>query len=421
METSIGRQALRVPPGGPLRRARDNLRPRPAAFRSRLKLDWNPMPEDSGLRFLIDRSDLRRTRLATDPDAPGAPGAAPLRAGQVRLAIRRFALTANNVTYAAFGDAMKYWQFFPSGDARWGCLPVWGFAEVCESRAEGVAVGRRVWGYLPAGTHLVVQAERIDARGFVDAAPHRAELSPIYNRLLFCDADPDWRPELEPVQSLLRPLFATSFLIDDFLATQAFFGASQVLLSSASSKTAWGTALCLTLRDAAARPAIVGLTSAANLAYVRSLGVYDRVASYDELSAIDDGHRAVYVDFSGSAAHRRSVHSRWAERLAYSCAVGGTHWNQGGSNKDLPGPRPVLFFAPEQWRTRSTPPPQGLGAAGLQQAMSAAWSELLRHVTAPTAAWLSIDERRGAAALEAGYHALVDGGADPRQGLVVHW
>ena len=45
----------------------------------------------------------------------------------MRLAIVSFALTANNITYAAFGDAMNYWQFFPvPGDdgAAWGCIPV---------------------------------------------------------------------------------------------------------------------------------------------------------------------------------------------------------------------------------------------------------------------------------------------------------
>ena len=62
----------------------------------------------------------------------------PLADGEARLRIDAFALTSNNVTYAAFGEAMKYWQFFPCGDAAWGCIPVWGFAEVVESRAAGV-------------------------------------------------------------------------------------------------------------------------------------------------------------------------------------------------------------------------------------------------------------------------------------------
>jgi len=65
---------------------------------------------------------------------------------------------------------MQYWQFFPSGQEGLGCLPVWGFATVCESGVERVQVGRRVWGYWPAGTHLVTQPVRVGPAGFVDGA-----------------------------------------------------------------------------------------------------------------------------------------------------------------------------------------------------------------------------------------------------------
>jgi hypothetical protein len=78
----------------------------------------------------------------------------------VRLQVDSFALTSNNITYASFGDAMHYWDFFPAADRAWGCLPVWGFATVRESLAEDPATGRRVYGYFPAGTHLVVEPAR---------------------------------------------------------------------------------------------------------------------------------------------------------------------------------------------------------------------------------------------------------------------
>ena len=97
-----------------------------------------------GHRLFIARAQLARARLGPDPDAPDARALQP---GQARLALDRFALTANNITYAAFGEAMKYWQFFPAGDPAEGCLPVWGFADVVESLASGLDVGRRVWGY----------------------------------------------------------------------------------------------------------------------------------------------------------------------------------------------------------------------------------------------------------------------------------
>jgi hypothetical protein len=67
--------------------------------------------------FAVDRADLRRTRWLESAAAPVEPGAA-------RLRIERFALTSNNVTYGAFGEAMHYWDFYPTGDPATGCIPV---------------------------------------------------------------------------------------------------------------------------------------------------------------------------------------------------------------------------------------------------------------------------------------------------------
>jgi hypothetical protein len=80
------------------------------------------MNPSNGQRFEVERNNLRHSRLVGDPHAPGARALAE---GEARLRIDGFALTANNITYAAFGDAMKYWEFFPTGDAAWGNIPVW--------------------------------------------------------------------------------------------------------------------------------------------------------------------------------------------------------------------------------------------------------------------------------------------------------
>ena len=369
----------------------------------------------TGHRLSIARTDLHDVRLVPDPDAPAARALLP---GEARFAVERFSLTANNITYAAFGEAMKYWQFFPSGDAARACLPVWGFATVVESRCEGLDVGRRAWGYWPAGTHLVVSPARVSAAGFTDGAPHRAELALVYNQYAFCDADPGWRPELEGLQAVLRPLFITSFLIDDFLGEQGFFGATRVLLSSASSKTAVGTAHSLALRRGTpGAPLITGLTSSANLAFTRSLGCYDEVLTYDELPTLDAAVPTVYVDFSGDAPLRRRIHEHLGERLAFSSSVGGTHWDALGSARDLPGPKPVLFFAPAQVKSRSAPPPAGWGPAELQRRIAQAWAGFLAKVAEGD--WVRIVERPGAEAARDAYLTMLDGRTDAREGLML--
>jgi hypothetical protein len=367
-------------------------------------------------RLLIHRRELTRTRLVPERHATE-----PLTDGEVRLSIEHFALTANNITYAAFGEAMKYWQFFPAPEAEraeWACLPVWGFATVAESRHAGVAAGQRVYGYVPAGAALVVQPARVSASGFVDAAPHRQELAAVYNHYQFCAADPSWSAATEGLQAVLKPLFTTAFLIDDFLTDNADFASTQVLLSSASSKTAFATAFCIQQRSGP-RPQVIGLTSAGHRASTQALGCYDRVITYDELETLDRGATSVYIDFAGNAALRRHVHVYFDSQLAHSASIGGTHWQDLGGGGGLPGPRPVLFFAPAQIKKRSAPPPEGWGAAVLQQRIGQSWAAFLARVQQPGAAWLSIVTRSGGAAIEQAYQDQLAGKAPASEGWML--
>jgi hypothetical protein len=370
------------------------------------------MNTTAGCRACVARQDLTQIRFAADPDATR-----PLAEGEARLAVQRFAFTANNITYAAFGEAMKYWQFFPADDPAWGCIPVWGFAEVLESRTDGLAAGRRVYGYLPMGSHLVVQPAAIRGHGFVDAAPHRAELAAVYNQYSFCDADPAWSPAQEGPIAVLRPLFTTSFLIDDFLADNGFFGATQVLLSSASSKTAYGTAFCLAQRSS--RPRILGFTSPANRGFTEGLGCYDGLLAYDRVDALDAALPTVYVDFAGSAPLRLAVHRHFGETLRHSASIGGTHWDDLGGARDLPGPRPTLFFAPAQIKKRAGPPPEGWGPGGLQQRLAAAWAAFMGPVNDAGSPWLTIRDLAGTDAVAAAYREQLDGRVPAREGLMM--
>ncbi len=355
--------------------------------------------------FVVDRRQLAQTHWTEAP-------AGALAEGQVRFAIDAFALTANNITYAAFGDAMSYWCFFPTADAATGCIPVWGFADVVESRCEDVPIGERFYGYWPIASEVTLEPTRVDAAGFADGVAHRRELHPVYNQYLRCSADPGYVQAREAEQALLRPLFTTSFLIDDFLADNAFFGAEAVVLSSASSKTAYGTAFCLAQRRAAGGPRIVGLTSPGNLAFTQGLGCYDLVLSYGAVGESKVDQRTVYVDFSGSADLRSEIHHHFGPSLAYSCSVGGTHWEELGGSKGLPGPRPTLFFAPAQIKKRHA----DWGAAGLQQRLADSWSAFMRAVADAKHPWLRVVRSSGPAAVDSAYAALLGGRLDPAEG-----
>ena len=120
---------------------------------------------------------------------------------------------------------------------------------------------------------------------------------------------------------VLRPLFMLCFLLADQLEAEGRHGADQVLLTSASSKTALG--LAYELGRAGAR--VAGLTSARNAGFVRSTGIYDAVATYDELETLDAGVPTVAIDMAGDGALRRRVHEHFGPALRSSILVGATH------------------------------------------------------------------------------------------------
>jgi NADPH:quinone reductase-like Zn-dependent oxidoreductase len=350
--------------------------------------------------FLIAKDDLHRCRFA-EADVP------ELQDGEVLLEVEHFGLSANNITYAKFGEAMSYWSFFPAEEG-WGRVPMWGFASVADSRHRELEPGTRVYGYLPPSSTLTVVASRVHERGFVDAAPHRAELPPTYNVYARVDADPMYDAEREDAQMLLRPLFFTSYLIDDFLDDAGMFGAEAVVISSASSKTASGLAHLLSQRDGVD---VVGLTSARSREFVAGLGVYDEIVAYDEPDALPAG-RAVYVDIAGDAAVRAAVHEHFGNELAHSAVVGATHHDRmDGASQELPGPRPTLFFAPDRVTKRS----DDWGREGLEERLAAAWGPYVEW----TGEWLQVEHEQGAEALQRAYLELLEGRVDPARASVL--
>ena len=214
-------------------------------------------------QFEVQKNDLARTRVSSKEMAP-------LEDGEVLMGVDRFALTANNITYGVVGEKIGYWKFFPV-DQDWGVIPVWGFADVIESRAPGIDVGERLYGYFPTATHLRLRPGKISEQRLVDTAEHRKDLPAVYNAYARTSKENWYDAGMDDERMLLFPLFATSFCLFDFLQDNDSFGAKQVIVCSASSKTAIG--LAYALQDA---PDLmrVGLTSARNLTAVNELGIY---------------------------------------------------------------------------------------------------------------------------------------------------
>lgn len=356
--------------------------------------------------FLVKRDDLRQCRIA-ESDPP------ELESGQALLRIADFGLTANNITYAVMGEAMSYWDFFPAEDG-WGRVPMWGFAEVERSAAEGVEPGTRLYGYLPPSSHLVVTPAQAGERGFLDASTHRTVLPSAYNRLLSTASDPFHSAETEAMQMLLRPLFFTSFLIDDQLADEGLTGRGPIVISSASSKTAIAAAFLLAQRDGVE---LVGLTSPRSAEFVEGLGIYGSTVAYEAIESLPRGP-ATFVDIAGDAGVRKAVHSHYGDDLVHSMAVGVTHWEEfksggepGSGGGDLPGPRPTFFFAP----TRVVKRGEDWGRVGLETAVADAWHPFCEWMSG----WLEPIRSEGFGAVRSAYLDILEGRVTPETAHVI--
>lgn len=359
----------------------------------------------TGFDLIFNRADLAQTETidAAHPDQPAE--------GEVLLRIDQFALTANNVTYAIAPDEIGYWNFFPADRDGWGRVPVWGFAEAIASNHPDVPVGSRVYGYFPMSTHLVVRPGKVTPGGFSDTTEHRQSMAPIYNAYAFTNADPAYAPDREGLISLFRPLFTTSFLLDDLHRSENAFGAQRVLLSSASSKTALGMAFLLD-RDRIGDVEIVGLTSPGNRAFVESLRFYDKVCDYSEVETLDRRPTA-FVDMAGDADLLRRVHAHFDETLTNSCRVGLTHWQSTSNWIDglRGGPKPAFFFAPSYAQKRLA----DWGREGFQERVGAASAAFV----ADAVRWVRLESAKGPDAVADQWRKMLAGRIDPAAGHVL--
>jgi hypothetical protein len=333
----------------------------------------------------------------------------PLASGAVRLSVESFSVTANNVTYAVIGDMFGYWNFFPAPHDL-GIVPMWGHARVVESNCPDIAVGERIYGYLPMADTLDVVPGNISKSGFVDTAAHRQPMSPIYNQYSRLAADPEHDPAREGERMIYGPLFKTGFLIEYFMRGKDWFGAEQVVLTSASSKTAMG--LAAVAKQNSPQVKRIGLTSPGNVAFVEGTGLYDSVLAYDAIGSLEVAP-TVSVDFAGSAAILAGLHHHFADALKYSCMVGVTHVGERGGMDDpgLPGAKPTLFFAPDHAQALF----KELGPQGAGAAIGASWGYFLDAVDGS----ITIQRRPGLEAARDAYLATLGGKANPAVGIVI--
>lgn len=354
--------------------------------------------------MLVNRSDFSSSQIIELRLPPLAPG-------YVRLKVESFAITANNVTYAVNGNQFRYWDFFPASND-WGIVPMWGHAIIEETRCTEIAVGERVYGFLPAATHLDVLPGKISSRAFIDTVSHRQPMSSIYNQYSRLAADPEHDPANEDQRMIYGPLFKTAFLVEKFFSRNDWFGAKAAVISSASSKTALATAYCLKVASPSVRR--IGLTSARNVEFVTSSGLFDKVLAYSD---VDSLHRTptVLIDFAGNEPLKMSIHSHLGSALRFSSTVGITHSDVGPAHRHfdvLPGPEPVVFFAP----TEATVLIGKVGHRAFADGVASTWGGFLEAA----GKLVTVDRAFGLGAARQAFGATRAGHVEPNAAKVIY-
>jgi len=352
-------------------------------------------------QFEVCRNDLSVFRI-TERVAP------VVEAGEILAEVERFAFTANNISYAVVGEKLGYWNFFPV-DKDWGVIPVWGFANVIESRHPEVDVGERLYGYWPMGTHVVMQPGKLRRDQLREMSAHRAELAAVYNSYARTAGEAYYDSSMDDERMLLMPLYATSYCLYDFLVANEFFGATQVIVPSASSKTAIG--LAYALQDDPDTPTCVGMTSASNRERVTALGLYDSVLGYEDLLAIDSEEPAVIVDMSGNGSMLSDLHRHLGANMRFTSNVGLTHYDAGQMGPDFIRERSAMFFAPGHIRKRA----EEWGPGEFQKRAYAFW----HSVAIRSRDWLNIERCQGVDSIPGVFQRVRDGEISPDTGLVV--
>lgn len=332
--------------------------------------------------------------------------------GEICVRIERFAFTANNITYGAVGHKIGYWQFFPphGEDAEgWGVIPVWGFAEVVASGCADIPVGERLFGYFPPAKFLKMTPVRVTEHRFVDGAEHRAKLPAAYNNYTRVNAEPGYDRASDDLRMLLWPLHITSFCLWDALQDNDWYGAQQVVIVSASSKTSIGLAYALS--DDESAPRVIGVTSDRNLDFTSSLGLYDATTTYDLLTDIDATVPTVIVDMSGNREVLGRLHTHLGDNMKFCSNVGLTHWDEQKGGSGFIAERSEIFFAPSHIQKRM----QEWGPDGFTQKSSS----FLAKTAGKCSDWLEINTIDGLQGLADIYVDVCEGRIAANQGLVV--
>lgn len=354
--------------------------------------------------FQVDKSNLYDAQFITNE----SPANLNLGKKEVLLRIDSFAFTSNNVTYGVSGDAIGYWHFFPVDDENKGIIPCWGFATVVSSNNMDVKEGEQFYGFYPMSTHVKMLPTKHTDFGFVDGAEHRKALPSAYNYYYNTSSDQSLQAPFQHLQSLFRPLYITSFLINEFLIDSKYFDAKNVILTSASSKTALGLAFLLHAGKSESNIKVLALTSSGNISFLEGLGYYDKVYAYQDIQNLPK-ESSIIVDFTGNHNVQLELQEYLDTDLVHNCLVGLVDWKNIRGKTKLPA-KGKFFFAPSHAENKI----RTWGSAEFNKRISQSVAAFLTEAKD----WLSVEVLKNNEDFLQLYKNMLDGDISPSIGYI---
>ncbi|KAJ4470876.1 hypothetical protein J3R30DRAFT_1132585 [Lentinula aciculospora] len=391
------------------------------------------------------------------------PTSEELQRGYILLQVDKLGWSTNNVTYQALGEHshFRYYDFHPapiSSSASvtpqtHGVVPVWGFGTIVASAHPRVTVGERLYGYFAPAKYLILPIDEKDANKYsmYVPRPHLPADRKVYNQIQRCSTDPLYTRETEDLTMLYRPLFWTSYWCQDWLACSGYRGGCDyILISSASSKTAFCFAYCVRKRvekehQKSFNVRIIGLTSKGNLDFTRKLGLYDEVYDMNK-SQSESQSKWIYIDVAGNQALNSNIHTHFASpyavsKLVVTVSLGMTNLAPGETNAEkiewttnlkssstmqdsgritttysssAAGFWPLTeqFFSPEWLAIRRLQ----LTSTQMLDAQKEAWADLMRDCPS----WVKLEYVYGAEHVQKAYEGMMSssGGLAPDKGWI---
>lgn len=268
-----------------------------------------------------------------------------LKKGEIRILVDKFGLSTNNLFYAQMGEApfLKFFHVYPiEGHKDLANVPAWGLGTIIESENPEFNIGERYRGFFHMTNVVQMKAKR-SSDGLVAIGGNRDKLNKAYNRFVRVSEGPSSpftgtgsKPDLAMIAA---PGALSGFVIYELLKKKSYYGGNSVVLTSASSKLSLAVAVCLQEARANGKvKKVTGYTSAANIEFVQSTGLYDDVLTYEQNLPSNNEFQFVMIDVAGDA----DIFQRNKKQLKKALAVGGTHSNAKASTFTSFGPSGLI-------------------------------------------------------------------------------